>query len=138
MKERRSVLAFLRDEAGAAMVEFALVFTFVLLPTVFGIIEFGRLISAKNTVTAAAREGVRFAAVRGSESGAAFDSTAVADYVKDRAKLDGIRVRTTWTGSKGPQDTVTVTVQYDYSPIVSIRGLGAKTVTGVSKQIIWQ
>jgi hypothetical protein len=76
--------------------------------------------------------------VRGSESGAAFDSTAVADYVKDRAKLDEIRVRTTWTGSKGPQDTVTVTVQYDYSPIVSIRGLGAKTVTGVSKQIIWQ
>jgi Flp pilus assembly protein TadG len=134
----RSLRKFIWDEGGQALVEFALVFTFVFVPTVFGIIEFGRVIWAKNMVTAAAREGVRFAAVRGSESGSTFDSAAVATYVEGRTKLPGIRVSTTWTGSKDPLDTVTVTVRYNYTPIVSIRGLGAKTVTGVSKQIIWQ
>jgi Flp pilus assembly protein TadG len=137
-KPSRGLWQFVKDEGGGALVEFALVFTLVFVPTVFGIIEFGRLIWAKNMVTAAAREGVRFAVVRGSESGSTFDSAAVATYVEGRTKLPGITVATAWTGSKDPQDTVTVTVQYRYTPIVSIRGLGAKTVTGVSKQIIWQ
>lgn len=119
------------------MVEFAIVFALIFVPLVFGIIEFGRVTWAKNMVTSAAREGVRFAVVHGSSSGATFDSAAVATYVQGRTQLSPISVRTTWTGAKDPQDTVTVTVSYVYTPVVKVPGLlTSKTVTGSSKQII--
>jgi Flp pilus assembly protein TadG len=132
LKRRHS---FARDEGGTAMVEFSIVAAFIFIPVVFGIIEFGRVVWAKNMVTAAAREGVRYAIVHGTDSGSPFDSAAIANYVQDRTKLSPLKISSAWTG-KAPQDTVTVTVKYDYTPVVSIRGLGAKTVTGVSKQII--
>ena len=127
-------LAFRRDELGAGMVEFALVTAFVLVPMVFGVIEFGRLIWAKNMVTAAAREGVRYAIVHGTESPSLFDSAAVATYVEGRTQLSPIKVSTTWTGSKEPLDTVTVTVKYTYTPVMRV--ISGKTITGVSKQVI--
>jgi Flp pilus assembly protein TadG len=128
---------FRRDERGAAMVEFALVAALIFIPLVFGVVEFGRLIWAKNMVTAAAREGVRYAIVHGSSSGATFDSAAVANYVIGRTDISPIKVATSWTGAKDPQDTVTVTVRYDYTPVVKVPGLlTTRTVTGVSSQII--
>ncbi|WP_344125586.1 TadE family protein [Luedemannella flava] len=51
-----------RRDRGAAAVEFALVLP-VLLILVFGIIDFGRMLNAKITLTQAAREGARAAAV---------------------------------------------------------------------------
>jgi Flp pilus assembly protein TadG len=129
--------SFLRDERGNTMVEFAIVAAFVFIPLVFGIIEFGRVIWARNMVTAAAREGVRYAIVHGTGSGALFDSAAVATYVEGRTALGPISVRTTWTGAKDPQDTVTVSVSYVYTPVVKVPGLlTSKTVTGQSSQII--
>jgi Flp pilus assembly protein TadG len=128
---------FRKDEKGAAMVEFAIVAGLVFIPLMFGVIEFGRLIWAKNMVTSAAREGVRYAIVHGSSSGATFDSAAVANYVIGRTQISPIKVSTTWTGAKDPQDTVRVTVRYDYVPVVKVPGLvTTKTVTGVSQQII--
>lgn len=58
--KRLSALA--RDEAGAALLEFAL-FAGVLLVLTFGIIDFGRALFTANNLTAAAREGARYAAV---------------------------------------------------------------------------
>lgn len=52
----------IRGDAGAAAVEFALV-SVLLLMMIIGIVEFGRLYSAKLAVTHAAREGARQAAV---------------------------------------------------------------------------
>ena len=44
---------------------------------------------------------------------------------------------TSWTGAKDPQDTVTVTVRYDYTPVVKVPGLlTTRKVTGVSSHII--
>jgi Flp pilus assembly protein TadG len=127
-----------RDEHGAAMVEFALVAAVIFIPMVFGIIEFGRLVWAKNMITAAAREGVRYSIVHGSSSGAVADSAAVADYVINRTKLSPIIVHPTWTGAKDPgKDTATVRVEYTYTPIVKVPGLLApKTINSTSKQII--
>lgn len=118
------------------MVEFALVASLVFIPLVFGIIEFGRVVWSKNMVTAAAREGVRYAIVHGSESGAQADSAAVANYVKGRTQLSPIVVRPAWTGFEHG-DTVTVSVQYTYTPLMRVPGLPAsKTVVGVSKQVV--
>ena len=119
------------------MVEFALVSSLVFIPIVFGIIEFGRAIWAKNMVTTAAREGVRYAIVHGSASGSPFDATSVATYVEGKTAISPIVVTTAWTGTKAPQDTVTVTVSYVYTRLVPIPGIpSTKTITGKSAQII--
>ena len=120
------------------MVEFAIVAALVFIPMVFGIIEFGRLIWAKNTITAAAREGVRYAIVHGSSSGSIADSAMVATYVINRTKISPIVVKPSWTGSKDPGiDTATVEVRYVFTPVVKVPGLlTTKTIVSTSKQII--
>jgi Flp pilus assembly protein TadG len=59
--DRRSPLTA-AGERGAAAVEFALLLP-VLLMLVFGIIDFGRALNAQITLTQAAREGARLAAL---------------------------------------------------------------------------
>ncbi|HET7456669.1 MAG TPA: TadE/TadG family type IV pilus assembly protein [Gemmatimonadaceae bacterium] len=54
---------FVRDERGAAMVEFAIVLP-VLVVLVLAIIDFGRLLFLYNNLANAVREGARFAAVQ--------------------------------------------------------------------------
>ncbi len=126
---------FAKGDAGAAMVEFALVGTIVFFPVVFGIVELGRSVFVKTTITAAAREGVRYAIVHGAESGAIADSTMVADYVKGRTPLNGIVVRPTWENpAKEWPQWVQVQVTYAYVPIVPV--LRSRTITSTSRQII--
>ncbi len=52
-----------KNERGAALFEFAIVST-VFLSVMFGVIEFGRLFWTHNALRDAARQGVRYAAVR--------------------------------------------------------------------------
>jgi Flp pilus assembly protein TadG len=54
-------------ERGAAAVEFALVLP-ILVMLIFGIIDFGRMLAAKITLTEAAREGARATALVGREA----------------------------------------------------------------------
>jgi Flp pilus assembly protein TadG len=116
------------------MVEFTLVVTVIFLPLVFGVIEFGRLSYLKTTVTAAAREGVRYAIVHGSKSGATADSAAVANYVKSRTSLGPIVVTPTWTPGNDPGDVAQVRVSYSYVPIVPV--IRSRSITSTSKQVI--
>lgn len=51
------------NEQGAALVEFAIVAT-VFLTVMFGVIEFGRMFWTHNALRDAARNGVRYAAIR--------------------------------------------------------------------------
>ena len=125
---------FLRNERGAALVEFALVVSVIFLPLVFGVIEFGRATWIKTTLTAAAREGVRYAIVHGSKSGAVADSATIANYVKGRTQLSPIVVKPTWTPDKAPGSVAQIQVTYSYAPIVKI--LPSKTITSTSKQVI--
>ncbi len=55
-----------RSESGAALVEFTVLMPVFFL-VLFGIIEFGSMIWAQNTMTTAAREGARAAAVQGGD-----------------------------------------------------------------------
>jgi Flp pilus assembly protein TadG len=61
MKRRRHAASNSRDR-GSVAVEFALLLP-VLLLLIFGVIDFGRAINAQITLTQAAREGVRLAAL---------------------------------------------------------------------------
>ena len=127
---------FLQDERGATMVEFALVVGVIFLPLVFGVLEFGRATWTKTMVTAAAREGVRYAIVHGSKSGSIADSAAVANYVKGRTQLSPIVIKPTWTPDKAPGSVAQVQVTYTYVPAVSFIIRSNKTITSTSKQVI--
>lgn len=132
---RSIVKRFLRGEAGAALFEMALVAGVIFLPMVFGIVEVGRGVWIKSTITSAAREGVRYAIVHGSESGAVADSAAVANQVIARSGLTGLTVRPTWpSGNKDPGSIAQVRVEYTFVPLVPL--FGSKLIASTSRQII--
>ncbi len=109
-------------DEGSSAVEFALVLP-VLVLLVFGIIEFGRAFNAYVTVTHAAREGARMAAV------GRFDAAAV----QDRAyPLTGVGVSVSGP-SGGTDGYYTVTVTYPYHLAIPLWGDRNLTLTSVAK-----
>ena len=118
------------------MVEFSIVaavFSFMLL----GMFEFGYAAWARSSVAADAREGARYAMVRGTTSllGTA-DSASVANFVKTKTGLDqSIVVVTTWSPStKKAGSLVTVKVRH----VTSRRGpfLPTRTDSASSTMIV--
>jgi len=104
------------SEAGAAVVEFALV-AFVFFIFFFGILEFSRAMFMYHHLAHAAQEGTRYAIVHGSTSGSPVDNNAVADYVKSITPLDpnNLNVTATWPdGDNEPKHRVIVTVTYNF------------------------
>jgi len=112
-------MKLIKQEDGAAMVEFALVITILLL-IVFGIIEFGRIFNAQLTVTHAAREGARVGVVTPVTS----RDTVIKNTVKDRAAsitlTDANIVIDPVAASTGESMTVTVNYNVDLvAPFIS-------------------
>ncbi|MET4589093.1 TadE/TadG family type IV pilus assembly protein [Arthrobacter sp. 754] len=66
-----------RKERGAVAVEMAIVLPLLLL-ILLGIIEFGRALNVQVSLTQAAREGARYAAIHHSEAGLDVSGTALA------------------------------------------------------------
>lgn len=134
-----------RNEAGAALVEFALVVP-ILLILVFGIIEFGLAFNDYIAVRNGSREGARVAVVNdvnnapsctisggivsppAAPTGASDATNAVVCKTKDRIGLDQsqVKVKVSISGySIG--DTVTVCASY---PVTSISGILAPIISG--------
>ncbi len=123
-------------ECGSELVELALVGP-VLLVLMFGIAEFGRALWLQGTVTHLAREGARYAIVRGSESGRAASAADVDAYVQGQAAgMTGLVVATTWTPDNDPGSVVQVRVDRAFAPIVPLVGLGAMMLTSTSRMVI--
>lgn len=100
---------FFKHEAGAAMVEFALVSSVFLPIILFGIAEFGLAVWSKNSVASDAREGARFAMVRGSASPTQATAADVKAYVLTKTSLSSDSVVTLWpNGNKNPGSLVSV------------------------------
>ena len=109
------------DERGAAAVELALVLPIVLL-LLFGIVEFGRGYNAKITLTHAAREGARAAAVGDDDVLATVQAAATTLSISaDEVKVTDASGAAISTCTSGP---VTVTVSDTYDIILPIPGLG--------------
>jgi Flp pilus assembly protein TadG len=113
------------NDQGAAMVEFALVAT-MLLVIVFGIIAFGRAYNAKTELTGAVREGARAAALR-------LPPATVVQKVIDAAPGLGLTAASVTAGTCAAGDVtsnVTVTATYTLTNFV-IPGIasGDKTFT---------
>ena len=122
-------------ERGSATVEFALLLPLLLL-LIFGIIDFGRALNAQITLTQAAREGVRLAAM---------DSSNVVSRTQAAATgLSNVTVSATVCpvgASQGADATVKVTYAYQFAtPIGTFAklfggsGLTAPTLTATGVQ----
>jgi Flp pilus assembly protein TadG len=103
------------------MVEFALVLPLAIL-LVLGGFDTCRLLWTKLSVTELAREGSRFASVRGSTSASPGPSpsdtaSATVDYVTQLGSgIQNLQVNVTWTptGSNTPGSAVTVSVAHTF------------------------
>ena len=110
-----------RDQEGSAIVEFALIIPFLLLLTV-GLIDIGRMMWYRTTLEHVAREGTRFAAVRGASSLFPASQAAVEEFVANRSVGiggDDLGIDVTWAPSNAPGSTVTVAVTFDFSFFIS-------------------
>ena len=132
MKTRRNGAAP-TVERGAAAVELALVLPILLL-LVFGIIDFGRAYFGQISLNAAAREGVRLAALG--------DTAGVTARVQQAAPgLSGVSatVDQACPAAPGPADFAQVTVTYNFQwgvlgPVMGLFGTpgpsGSQVMTG--------
>src|SRR5262245_24248279 len=131
---------------GAILVEAAIVYP-VLFLLIIGMVVGGLGVFRYNRVASLAREGARYASVRGAQfatdtGNAAASTTDVENYVKSMAAgLDAasVTVTTTWaagnqnltytSGSSTVQNTVSVTVSYPWVPEAFFGGV---TLTSTS------
>jgi Flp pilus assembly protein TadG len=129
-----------KRQRGSSLVEGALCFT-VFLMILFGMIDFGRGVFAYNFISYAAREGARYAIVRGQSSGRAATNADITAFIKQEAVgLDpsAVTVNTSWTPDKNSGSTVQVQVQYSFQPIVPYMPSGPLTFGSTSKMLISQ
>lgn len=139
----------LRYQHGVATIEAAIVapLFFLLLLT---ILDGSRMIYSYGAVAHAAREGVRYAVVRGSEAGV--DNRRIGDspttemqienYVAQRSlTLKDISVTTTWSldsfnqATKDPGKMVTVEVSHDFTTVTPF--FPSITLTSASSSVIY-
>jgi len=110
-------------DRGAAAVEFAIVLPILLL-IVFGIIDFGRLLNAQITLTQAAREGARLAAVG--------QPNVVSRTQAAAGRLSPVTVTVTSCAvGAGPTANAVVSVSYPFSFVTPIGAISAEFGGGV-------
>ena len=129
-----------KNQRGSNLVETALCLT-VFLMILFGIIDFSRAIFAYNFVSYAARQGARYAVVRGQASGHAASAGDVQNYVRQQAiALDSsaVNVNTTWSPDNSSGSTVQVQVRYSFSPILPYIPGGSYSLSSTSRMLISQ
>lgn len=135
-----------KREQGTALLEFALGMI-VLMALLFGVFEVAHAFYAYSFVSNAARDGTRYAMVRGSAcrswmSACPASSTDVQNFVQSTTMpgLDpsAVTVTTTWTPNKDPGSVVQVSVQYRFSFMVPFIPLSSTVMTSSSRMVISQ
>src|SRR2546425_2015119 len=128
----------LSRQTGSAIVEFTLVALMFFMLT-FGLVEFGRAIFDYSLVSSLARDGVRYASVRGRASGHAATATDISDYVKSKAGGMNVTVTAAWSPNNNPGSTVSVLVQYNFTSVVPVLlSLGTIPLHSTSSIVIIQ
>jgi Flp pilus assembly protein TadG len=125
------------EERGAALVEFA-VSSLLFVTVAFGTMEFSRMIMDYNIVSNAAREGVRWAAVRGAASGRTATATSIKNYVVSRANglLAPSNITVTWPVNNNVGSDVQVQVQYPFVPIAAMLPQATINLTSTTRMTI--
>lgn len=132
MRPRR----FLHEALGAELVEFALM-SMAFFVVVFGTLEFGRMIWQDNVVASAAKDGARWASVRGAASGTPATVDSVRTYVQSRTVGLPVTVNTFWDpGDMLPGSVVTVRVTGSFQSIIPILPQDLITLSSTAQMLI--
>ena len=107
----------LRGDFGQSFVELALVLP-LLLTIVFGITEFGVVITDQETLNHAAEDGARYGARGDNATNLAAAQSETSSYLSDLLHCPSPSVSVTY--DEGIPDFVTVTVSCTYSPITPL------------------
>jgi len=127
----------LSDDRGATLIEFA-VTSLLFMTIVFGTIEFSRMIMDYNIVSNAAREGVRYASVRGAGSGRAATASDIQNYVAGRSSglLAPGNVTVAWPVNNQTGSDVQVQASYAFAPIVALLPSGTISLSSTTRMTI--
>ena len=108
------------QEQGTTIVELSLVFIgFFFL--ILLLLDVGRGVWVYNSISSAARDATRYAIVHGERAYTPATSTGIYSYVVDKLPgMSGVSVNTTWNPDNSRGSAVSVTVQYDYEPIINL------------------
>jgi Flp pilus assembly protein TadG len=124
-----------RDERGAAAVEFALVLP-VLLLIIFGIIDFGRMLYTKITITEAAQTGARAGAIFGQAKGE--DQAKLAAAGLNQSSDELLVTVVPCPGTPVPGDDATATLTYHFTfvtPLAAFANLGGGSIDLTSTSV---
>lgn len=122
-----------RRERGAAAVETALCLTFIVIPLIFGVIEFGMMLTYRQALSQAASEGARSTVGAPTASVTSTAQTAISQSLTSYAQTCGTGGLTctisapTTANCAANHTCVTVTVKSTYrgnSKFISFPGLG--------------
>ncbi|NOH79638.1 pilus assembly protein [Vibrio sp. RE86] len=138
----KQTLLTVSRQKGLTIVEFTIVAVFFMF-MIFAIIEGSRYVYSNGALSHVAREGARYAAVRGSQatidtaraSDAPATSTSVANYVASRSPLNGVTTSVVWTPNNTPGSQVTVTVSYTFNSFITL--FNSVTLTSTATSIIY-
>ncbi|MBW3696781.1 pilus assembly protein [Vibrio sp. T187] len=127
---------------GLAIVEFTIVAT-VFLFVLFAIVEGARFIYSNGVVTHYAREGARYASVRGAQaatdtlrkSDAPATETSVGNYVNQSIPLQSVTTTVTWSPDNSLGSEVSVTVSYEFQSLLTI--FNSVTISNSATSIIY-
>lgn len=119
----RSLISHVRDRRGQALVEFAMS-ALITVALLLGVVEMSRMLITYTTVCNAARIGVRYAMVHGSDNSATVTQIqSVVDGYLSGAPINTssttINVAYPSASCKNPGCLVKVTVSYPYHPIMT-------------------
>jgi Flp pilus assembly protein TadG len=129
-----------QSDRGQATIEFAMT-SVVFFLLVFGIMNFSLAVYSFNQVANAAREGTRYASVRGATASSPAGSDDVARFVKNEAaglNPGNITVSTTWNPDNNPGSFVTVDVQYQFAFVMPFLNLPQLSLESSSQLVITQ
>jgi Flp pilus assembly protein TadG len=135
-----------KSQAGGATIELAISLV-ILLTMTFGVIEVGHGFYAYSSVANAARDGARFAIVRGSActswaTACPASATDVQNFIQSNTPpgIDPSRltVTTTWIPNNKPGSAVKVAVQYRFRFTMAFITVSDATITSSSQMVIWE
>lgn len=129
-----------KNEKGAVLVESGFV-TVLVLTLVFSFLDLGRAVWTKNAVTYLAREGTRYAIVRGKSVPVPATETSVRQRVLARSfALDRsmLAVNVSWPLGNQPGRPVRVQVSYPMTPYLPFVPHTVMTMRSQSEMIIAQ
>lgn len=124
MNRRRQRLEY---QKGITVIEFTVVSVFFLF-AILAIAEGARYIYSQGVMSHVARDGARYASVRGSQAAtdpnrsddAPATESSISDYIEQRSPVSDVTTEVVWSPDNSPGSEVSVTVTYTFGSSIGL------------------